>query len=132
MDTVEQIKAWMNRRGYSQKQLAEKLGVSTTYLSYVFTGKRPLSSSLILKFEQISGENQTKYRLDEIVSFAVKITPEEYNLLCKKVGAEHLSMEECEMAVRDLLQRTFDELAEAAPKVVDLTDSELEAAEEAW
>lgn len=132
MDTIEQIKAWMIRRGYSQKQLAERLGVSPTYLSYVFTGKRQLSSSLILKFEQLSGENQTKYSLDEIVSFAVKITPEEYALLCKKVGAEHLTAEECEMAVRELLQRTFNELAETSPQVVDLSDEDLEAAEETW
>lgn len=135
MTMVNKIEAWRIRWGLSKKALAERLGVSYPYLVNLLNGKAKLTDALAFKMEQLTKESRPKYGLEEVVAFAVKMTPEEYALLCKKVGAEHLTAEQCEQAVRELLQKAFDELAESAPQVVDLSAREfrvdgVEAAED--
>ncbi len=59
-----------------------------------------------------------KRSIDEIRAFAVRLTPQEYSQLAAVAGVDNLSAEEAEKAVRELLQKTWDELANKVPHVV--------------
>lgn len=53
------------------------------------------------------------------MAYAVRLTPAEYQQLCEMTGKANMSASEVEKAVRDLLQRTWDELAATVPDVVE-------------
>jgi len=57
-------KVWFARLdlGLTQKQLAEKLGVTREYINYIENDKKPLTRQLINKLVKITGKPSTHWR----------------------------------------------------------------------
>lgn len=117
MITPGEIEAWRKQHGLTKKELAESMGITYPFLVNILNGKRELSATTAVKFELLRCEEQ-KRSIDEIRAFAVRLTPHEYSQLAAVAGVDNLSAEEAEKAVRSLLQKTWDELANKVPHVV--------------
>jgi transcriptional regulator with XRE-family HTH domain len=48
------LKVWINSKGISQKQMAEELGISKSYLSELLSGKRNFSPKIAQRIEEFS------------------------------------------------------------------------------
>lgn len=119
MITLEEIEIWRRARGLTKKELAAQIGISYPFLVNILKGKRELSESTAAKFEVLRSETSKVCRYDDVMAYAVRLTPAEYQQLCKFAGVEGMSAPEVEKAVRDLLQATWDELAATVPQVVE-------------
>lgn len=126
MITYHEIEAWRVAHKITKKELARRLGITYTFLVDILNGKRALSAATALKFQQLSGKDVKACSYDDVMAYAVRLTPAEYHQLCKIAGKPDMSPAEVEKAVRDLLQQTWDELAATVPNVVE---NDLDAAE---
>ncbi len=119
MISLNEIEAWRVAHRMTKKELAQKMGVTYTFMVEILNGKRPLSDATCAKFERLRAADARVCRYDDVRAFAIRLTEEEYRQLCVIAGAQSLSHEETEAAVRELLQRTWDELAANVPQVVE-------------
>lgn len=123
MITRDDIENWRCNNHMTKKELANLLGITYPYLVNVLRGKRALTPSTAAKFELLRGATQKTrsehIRYDSIIAFSIRLTPAEYNKLCEISGAVGLSAEQAEMKVRELLQKTWDDLAQSVPQVVE-------------
>lgn len=63
LDGENPIKVWREYRGMTQQQLAEKVDISTPYLSQIETGKRTGTSEILLAIARV-----LEVTLDDIVT----------------------------------------------------------------
>lgn len=119
MVTFNEIEAWRVAHKLTKKELARRLGITYTFLVDILNGKRELSAATALKFQQLSGEESKPCRYDDVRAYAVRFTPTEFQQLCAVAGVQDMSAEDVEKMVRDLLQRTWDDLAATVPDVVE-------------
>lgn len=130
MITLDEIEIWRSTHGLTKKELAARIGISYPFLVDILNGKRELSEATAAKFEVLRSEATKVCRYDDVRAYAVRLTPAEFQQLCAVAGVKDMSADDVEQVVRDLLQRTWDELAAAVPNVVeDEQHGELEAAE---
>lgn len=116
----EQIRKRCDTAGYTRADIARHVGVSKYTVDNWFSAGRAIPPAKLRAIEELlAGGNMRAVSYDSVLAFAVRLTPQEYHQLCTVAGAENLSAEEVEAAVRELLQRTWDELAASVPKVVD-------------
>lgn len=126
----EQIRKRCDTAGYTRADIARHVGVSKFTVDNWFSAGRAIPPAKLRAIEALlAGGTMRVARYDDVMAFAVRLTPQEYQQLCAVAGAENLSAEEVESAVRELLQRTWDTLAEEVPQVVE-EERALEAAEE--
>lgn len=118
MITINEIDAWRAAHGLTKKELASLLGISYTFLVNILNGRRDLSAATAAKFELLRKGDSRPRSIDDVMAFAVRLTPEEYQQMCEVAGARDLSPAEMEAAVRELLQRTWDALAARARDIV--------------
>lgn len=111
------IESWRKSKGWTKKELAERMGITYPFLVNILNGKREISSTTIAKFKLLRGEERGD-GIDAVRAFAVRLTPQEYHKMCAMAGAENLTAEEAEAAVRELLQKTWDSMASSVPQVV--------------
>lgn len=69
--------------------------------------------------ELLQGKTRRAVSYDDVMAYAVRLTPSEYQQLCQIAGKPDMSPTEVEKLVRDLLQRTWDDLAASVPDVVE-------------
>lgn len=116
----EQIRNRCDAAGYTRADIARHVGVSKHTVDNWFSAGRVIPPAKARAIEELlrSGtQNGVSY--DSVIAFAVRLTPAEYKQLCKAAGVENLTAEAAEAAVRRLLQRTWDQLADEVPDVVD-------------
>lgn len=131
MITPDEIEAWRSAHGLTKKELATQIGISYPFLVDILNGKRELSEATAAKFELLRGEAAKVCRYDDVRAYAVRLTPAEFRQLCAVAGVQDMTAEGVEKVVRDLLQRTWDDLAASVPDVVeDWQSGDLEAADE--
>ena len=53
LDDESPVKVWRDKRGLSQRALAEKAGVSASYLAEIETGKKPGSANVLRKLSRV-------------------------------------------------------------------------------
>ena len=53
LDDESPVKVWREKRGLSQRALADKAGVSTSYLAEIETGKKPGSADTLRKLSRV-------------------------------------------------------------------------------
>lgn len=70
------IKELRKDKGLTQPELAEKLGISETYLRFIETGKRSPSRKLLLKISDFFN-----VELDEIICIGKEISVEKENVI---------------------------------------------------
>jgi len=51
----DKIRHELNRRGWTQRETAKRLGVSQAYLSMMLSGQRPLSPRIAVRLESVTG-----------------------------------------------------------------------------
>lgn len=119
MITFNEIEEWRVAHKLTKKELARRLDITYTFLVDILNGKRDLSAATALKFQQLIGEEARACRYDAVRAYAVRLTPAEFRQLCAVAGVTDMNAEEVEIIVRDLLQRTWDELAASVPDVVE-------------
>lgn len=119
MITPEDIEAWRKTHGLTKKELAAQMGITYPFLVNILNGKRELSAATAQKFKELCGDAARVCRYDDVRAYAVRLTPTEFQQLCAVAGVQDMSAEDVEKMVRDLLQRTWDELAAAVPDVVE-------------
>lgn len=76
----KKIKNFRKEKGMSQEQLAEKCDLSTSYISYIETGKRRINFSQLEKMAEIldfsidinSNDNCIKYDFQKFNNFSYK------------------------------------------------------------
>lgn len=131
MDNMnEKLRRDCDSAGFTRADIAAHIGVSKHTVDNWFSSGRPIPPAKLRAIKELlSGGQRTAVKYDDIMSFSVRLTPAEYRQLCSVVGAQEMSPAELERAVRDLLQKTWDELAKIAPNVVE---SDLQAAENEW
>lgn len=120
MITITEIDAWRVAQKITKKELAKKLGLSYSFLVDILNGKRELSEATVAKFERLRGDVQPVLcRFDDVCAYAVRLTPAEYRKMCAVAGVQDMTAPEVEAVLRDLLQRTWNDLAKNAPNVVE-------------
>lgn len=129
MITISEIETWRRLRKITKKELALRLGITYPYLVSILNGKQELSESVAAKFELMAnGARKGASRYDDVRAFAVRLTNEEYEKLCLVAGAQDLTSEQAEAAVRDLLQRTWDKAVDSVGDPDEIGEA-LDAAE---
>ena len=53
LDDESPVKVWREKRGLSQRELAERAGVSSSYLAEIETGKKPGSAEALRKLSRV-------------------------------------------------------------------------------
>lgn len=53
LDDESPVKVWREKRGLSQRELAEQAGVSSSYLAEIETGKKPGSAEALRKLSRV-------------------------------------------------------------------------------
>lgn len=119
MITPGEIEAWRRARGLTKKELASQMGITYPFLVNVLNGRRELSETTAAKFELLRQDAARVCRYDDVRAYAVRLTPGEYAQLCELAGVQDMTAEGVEAVVRDLLQRSWDELAATVPEVVE-------------
>lgn len=120
----EHIRKRCDAAGYTRADIARHVGVSKHTVDNWFSAGRIIPPAKMRAIEDLlAGGSAAVCSYDSVLAYAVRLTPTEYRQLCAVVGVENLSAEQVEAAVRELLQATWDELAESVPDVVE--DAEL-------
>ena len=119
MITISEIENYRLRHHLTKKELAAAMGITYPFLVDILNGKRELSAATAAKFEVLRAEKSAVTSYDAVRAFAIRLTEQEYRELCAMVGAQNLTAEEAEDAVRRLLQNTWDKLAAEVPDVVE-------------
>ena len=57
LDDESPVKVWREKRGLSQRELAEQAGVSSSYLAEIETGKKPGSAEALRKLSRRAGDS---------------------------------------------------------------------------
>lgn len=132
-DANRRIKEALKQRGITRREVAEHVGVKLGTVNSWLSEGRPIPMPKLRAIESlIAAGNQRPAQFDDVVAFAVRMTPEEYRLLCRAAGVESLDPAAAERQVRAMLQETWNCLAREAPQVVgqaELEERYLTAAE---
>lgn len=114
--------------GFTRAYIAAHLGVSKHTVDNWFSAGRPIPAAKMRAItELLQGKNRRAVSYDDVMAYAVRLTPSEYQQLCQIAGKPDMSPTEVEKLVRDLLQRTWDDLAASVPDVVE---DDLDAADD--
>jgi len=54
-NSFDSLLEYMNKKNMSRKELAKKLGITESYLSYHFSGKRTFGAQTALRISKITG-----------------------------------------------------------------------------
>src|SRR4051794_26519871 len=68
------VRSLRRREALSQVQLAEKLGVSPSYLNLIENNRRPLPASLLIKLAQLFGIDVHSFATDEDTRLVADLT----------------------------------------------------------
>src|SRR6185295_9368714 len=68
------VRALRRREALSQVQLAEKLGVSPSYLNLIENNRRPLPANLLIKLAQLFGIDVHSFATDEDTRLVADLT----------------------------------------------------------
>ena len=116
----DKVRRACDAAGYTRSDIAAHVGVSKHTVDNWFSSGRPIPPAKLRAInELLNGGCRLPVSYDAVMAFAVRLTPAEYRQLCEVSGARDLSPVEMEAAVRELLQRTWDDLADHVPVVVD-------------
>lgn len=114
--------------GFTRADIAAHLGVSKHTVDNWFSAGRPIPASKMRAItELLQGKTRRAVSYDDVMAYAVRLTPAEYQQLCQIAGKPDMRPTEVEKLVRDLLQRTWDDLAASVP---DIVEDDLDAAED--
>lgn len=120
MNINEEIRNRCDAAGFTRIDVALHVGVSKHTVDNWFSGGRCIPPPKLRAIEELlSGAHTNALQYDDVMAFAVRLTPAEYQQLCRVAGVEKLSAPEAERAVRRLLQETWDRLAVEVPPVVE-------------
>ncbi|MBT9449812.1 hypothetical protein ICN84_06945 [Akkermansia glycaniphila] len=111
--TRQKIKDWLKEIGKNRYWLAEQCNVSKKTVDSWLSSNQPVSPKVIKIIEGLMvqhGQEQTnkpRISYDDIISFTVRMTEDEWNELLKGVPVGN--QKEAEEYVRNLLQQVVDE-----------------------
>ena len=116
----ELIRKKCDAAGYTRADIAAHVGVSKHTVDNWFSAGRVIPPAKVRAIEELlQGGTRRAVSYDSVMAYAVRLTPAEYQQLCEMTGKANMSASEVEKAVRDLLQRTWDDLAATVPDVVE-------------
>lgn len=116
----EQIRKKCDAAGYTRREIAAHVGVSKHTVDNWFSAGRVIPPAKKRAIEELlNGCTPRHVSYDSVIAFAIRLTPAEYKKLCEISGAVGLSAEQAEKKVRELLQKTWDDLAQSVPQVVE-------------
>lgn len=119
----ELIRKKCDAAGYTRADIAAHVGVSKHTVDNWFSAGRAIPPAKMRAIEELlQGGARRAVSYDSVMAYAVRLTPAEYQQLCEMTGKPNMSAAEVEKAVRELLQRTWDDLAATVPDVVEETE----------
>ena len=77
----QRIRKVRKAHGFSQEQLAEQVGISTTHMSHIETGNTKLSLAVLVDIAQILNVHTDDLLFDITISSGISISQEIYDLI---------------------------------------------------
>lgn len=109
MPTNEELKRRLKQAGITRAAVAEATGSSLSTVTNWLSAGRPIPPHKMKQIERLLNAGPVPYHA--VMSFAVRLTRDEWEMLKQAAGVEQLDAESAEVAVRQLLQETWKRLA---------------------